>query len=104
MAVGDAGQPHHFEKLVGPRPPRALIDATNTQAIGDIVSDREMGEQRQRLKHHADISLVGRHPGQVLAVEDNMALGRRLQPGDQAQQGSLATPRRPEKRDELAFW
>ena len=62
----------------------SLRGAADAQRIGDVVADRQMREQRQRLEHHAEIALVRRHRRDVLAVEHDRAGGRLLEPGDHA--------------------
>jgi len=53
-----------------------------------------VGKEGEVLKHHAEVARVGRHAGQVTAVEAHRATVGRLQPGDDAQQRRLATARR----------
>ena len=64
----------------------SLRRAADAQRIGDVVADRQVREQRQRLEHHAEIALVRRHRRDVVAVEHDRAAGRLLEPGDHAQQ------------------
>ena len=66
----------------------------------DILLHRQPGKQRKRLKHNRG---VGIHALHWLATIQLLSLRRRLQPGDNAQERTLATPRRPEERDEFAF-
>jgi hypothetical protein len=42
------------------------------------------------LKHKTNLTLAHMHIGRVFAAEQNAALVRCLQPGDDAQQGGLA--------------
>ena len=58
------------------------------------------GISAKRLEDHRGLP-VG--PGQPLAAELHLALGRRHQAGDAAQQGGLAAAAAPEQRDELAL-
>ena len=46
---------------------------------------------------------VGRHAGEVLAVEEDLAGARLLEAGDHAHQRRLAAAGRPEEREELAL-
>ena len=61
-----------------------------------------MREQRQRLEHHTEIALVGRHRRDVLVVEQDRAGARRLEPGDHPEQRGLAAAGRPEQAYERA--
>ena len=61
-----------------------------------------MAEQRVVLEDEADIALLHGLVRGVLVAEEDRALGRPLQPGDQPQQRRLAGTGRPEQRDQLA--
>ena len=54
------------------------------------------------LEHEADLALLHRDAGGVLAVHDDAAGVGRLQPGDDAQQRRLAAARGAEQRDQFA--
>jgi len=62
-----------------------------------------MRKQGQRLEHHAEIALVGRDAGDVLAVEPDSAAGRQVEPGDHPEQRGLATTGRSEHANEGAM-
>jgi hypothetical protein len=55
----------------------------------DILLHRQPGKQRKCLKHNRG---VGVHPLHWLATIQPLPLRRRLQPGDNAQKRTLATP------------
>src|SRR5260370_32886975 len=61
-----------------------------------------MREERVGLKHHADLALVGRDVGDVLASYDNTAAVSILETGHQTQRRGLAAARRPEQGHQLA--
>ena len=67
----------------------------------DVLGHVEVLEQRVGLEHRVDVALVGRHGGDVLAVEPDRARRRLLEAGDQPQGRRLAAARRPEQREEL---
>jgi hypothetical protein len=100
-ALRDAGQADQFQQLLDPGPAPGRGHAADAQRIGDVVADREMAEQGQRLEHHAELAPVRRHRRDVGFVEQHAAGGRRLQPGDDAQQGGLAAAGRPEEAHQL---
>ena len=72
------------------------------QAERDVVAHGEMRKQRVVLEHHVDRPLVRRHLRDVLAVEQDAALIRRLEAGQHAQQRGLAAAARAQQREELA--
>ena len=49
-----------------------------------------MGKQRIALEDRVDLALIGRDVVQTLAVEQDVALGRRFKATDDAERGSLA--------------
>ena len=53
-----------------------------------------MAEQGIVLEHKADVALAHVHVGSVFTAEEDIALIGRLQSGNDAQQGGLATTRR----------
>ncbi len=81
--------------------------AVLAQREGDVVEHRQVGEQRAELEQHAQapaqpvelLAIAGVDP---LAVEDHLALRRRVDPGDQAQQRGLAAARAAEDGRDLA--
>ncbi|MNT07418.1 hypothetical protein D3C72_1421180 [compost metagenome] len=72
----------------------------DAQGIGDIFADGQMREKRQRLKHHAEIALVRRHMGDVVAIKLDRPAGRQVKAGDHAQKRGLAAAGGPEHADE----
>ena len=72
------------------------------QRIRDVLRDRHVRKQRERLEHHAEVALVRRQPRDVAAGEMDAARGRRFEAGDHPQQGGLAAAGRPEKAHQLA--
>jgi hypothetical protein len=73
------------------------------QAVGDVLEHAHVREERIRLKDHRHAALVGRHVGDVPAIEQDASGGGELEAGDQAQGGGLATAGWAEQRDELAL-
>ena len=74
------------------------LHALLAQAETDVLADVEPGEERVALEHHAAVGAGAHDPG---AVEPDLAGRRRLEPGDQPQQGGLAAARRAQHRDEV---
>jgi hypothetical protein len=100
--TGRSMTPDQLEQLLGPLAAGALVDAPDLEAVGDVLADRKVREQGERLKHHAEVALVRGRTGEVLAVEPDATGGRRLQARNAAQQGGLAAARWPEQADQLA--
>ena len=73
-----------------------LRHAVLLKAEGDVLLDTHVREQRVGLEHHVDRALVGRHAGEVFAVEQDPPLGRVFKSGQHAQQAS--TCRIPSRR------
>jgi hypothetical protein len=64
--------------------------------------DGEMRKQCITLEHHIDRPAVGRHRRNILPVEQDAPVVRRLEAGEHAQQRGLAAARRAEQRKEFA--
>jgi len=68
----------------------------------DVVPHVEMGKQRVVLKHHVDRTLVRQDLRDVLAVQQDAPLIRRLESGKHPQQRGLAATTGAEQREKLA--
>ena len=77
-------------------------DLLAAQPEGDVLVDRQVREQRVVLEDRVDVALVGRQPGDVLALELDRALGRLLEAADHPQRRGLAAAARAEEAEELA--
>ena len=64
--------------------------AADGQRISQVLADRHMREEGIALEHHADIALVGRHPRDGGAVNQDVAAGDGLEAGEQHQDRGLA--------------
>src|SRR5262249_61789389 len=79
------------------RKPRGLgPDAT-------VAADRERRKQRVALEHQVDRPPIRRYRRDILTVEQDASLVRRVQAGKQAQQRGLAAARGTEQRKEFAW-
>ena len=72
------------------------------QAEGDVLEDREVGEQGVVLEDGVDGPPVGGQPRDVRAAEQDLAVVGDLEARDDAQQRGLAASRGTENRHELA--
>src|SRR6266550_7323547 len=80
----------------------AGIDLPHLKAERNVLPGRQVGKQRIRLEHHADIALVGRLPCDVLTADDHPSAVGLLQTRDQAQRRRFTTAGWPEQSDQLA--
>ena len=62
-----------------------------------------MREERVFLEHGVDLALVGRDVHDILAVEEDLALGGLQEAAEDAQQRRLAAAGGTEQRDKLVF-
>jgi hypothetical protein len=97
-----ARQVHELERLGGTAPALVLADLALLEAVGDVVQHRHVREQRVLLEDRVDVALVRRDADGGAPVDLDLALGRLLEAGDQAQRGGPAAARRPEQGEELA--
>jgi hypothetical protein len=80
----------------------ALPARLDPQAEGHVLEDGHVPEQGVVLEYEADLPLADMAGAGVLAVEQDGALGRELEPGDDPEQRGLARPGRAEQGDQLA--
>ena len=76
-------------------------DAAQLQREADILGDGHMREQRQLLEHHAGRALRCGDTGHVAPLDTDAAGLRRLEAGNQFQQGGLAATGWSDQSDEL---
>ena len=109
LATGQ--RPGHPRRLVGEpdeveRGGAALLPALAAwDAVADVAGDGLVREQGALLEDHPDAALLRRHAASrrdVTVTDDDAPGGRRLQPGDAAQQRRLAAPGRAEQGEDLA--
>ena len=62
-----------------------------------------MREQRVLLEHHADIAFVGRNAGDRAAVDQNLAAGHVLEPGEHHQAGGFTRAGGAEQGNKFAL-
>ena len=71
--------------------------AGDAERRGDVLVDGEVRVVDELLVDHRDRALAHRNAGHVLAVEEDAAFGRLVEPGHQPHQAGLARQRRPEQ-------
>ena len=91
-AALDAGQAHHLQRLGGALGALALGHALHPQAVGNVLDDCHMREQRIVLKDRVDRALIRRTARDIRAVELDPAGVGELEAGDHAKRGCLARP------------
>ena len=82
-------QAHQLEQLVDTRSLLALRYAADAQRIGDVLADRQMREESERLEHHAEVAPMHVEPADVGAVDQDASLRRLLQSGDHPKKRGL---------------
>ena len=97
-----AGQPHQPQRLVHPPGPLGPRDLPHGQAGRGVAPHGQVREQGVVLEHHAETALLRRQLVDAPAVEHDLPVGQRQQPGQAVQRGRLAAAGRPEQRHELA--
>ncbi|MBS1167891.1 MAG: hypothetical protein H6R00_3916 [Proteobacteria bacterium] len=90
-SVGIARQMNEGEQFLDATGLLFLGKTANPERVSDIAANGQMRKQRQRLEHHAEVSLVGRLVGDVLTVDRDGAGGGQIEAGDHAEQRRLAT-------------
>ena len=79
----------------------AALPVEPVQPEAHVIADVQVREQRVVLEHHPAAPPRGRQRRHVLALDREASRVRELEPGEQAQHGRLAAPRRPEQRHDL---
>ena len=98
-----AGELDELERLARALLALALSDLALLQAVGDVVEDRHVREERVLLEDGVHVALVGRRARDVAAADQDLALVGLLEAGDHPQRRRLAAAARPEQRQELAL-
>ena len=96
-------QTQDFRGLLHPLLDHVLVHTLQRQAEGDVVKNRHLRIQRVALENHRHFPvpgalLVGPHP-----VDQEIAAGNVLQPGDHPQRRGLSAAGGPDKNDKLTL-
>src|SRR3546814_382824 len=102
-AVGVAGELHQGEHLLDPLGALLPGAAQHFQPEADVLSYRQVGEQRVALEHRVDRSLERRQAAQRAALQEDLAAARLFETADQPQQRGLAAARGAQQREELVL-
>ena len=78
-----------------------LVDLALPEAVPDVLGHVHVREQRVVLEDRVDVAPVRRDARDRLAGQEDLALGRLLEPRDHPQGRRLATARRPEQGVEV---
>ena len=103
LASDELPQLHAFQGFAGPLVALLPGHAAHAQAVGDVVDEGHVREQRIVLEHGVEVALEGRHPGDVLALEFDASGGGQLEACDQAQDRGFAGSRRPQHGEEFTL-
>lgn len=77
--VAEAFEPHARQGLAGPRQPLGLGNLADLQAVGDVLFQRHMREERVVLEDGVHIPLEGGEAGHVPPGELDGAAGGQLE-------------------------
>src|SRR3712207_6457512 len=102
LAVAELLHPHEGECLSDPTTGLLPGRLRETQPEGDVLGDRQMGEEGVALEHGVDVAPVRGSARHVLAVEQDMAPTGTLETGDHTQRRGLAASAGAQKREELS--
>ena len=102
------GQPDQGQHAIDRRADLLARRAGDLEREGHVLVDRLRRQQLEVLEDDPDLAphlghLPAAEPGDVLAVEDDLAAGRELVADEQLDQGRLAGPGRPDEEDEVAL-
>jgi len=103
VALALVGQVDDLQELADALPDVILGSLAHLQPEPDVVGHVHVREQRVGLEDHADVPLVRRSVGDVLAVDRDRAGARLLEARDHPQGRGLAATRGAEEGHELAF-
>ncbi|MNF52681.1 hypothetical protein D3C84_340350 [compost metagenome] len=103
LALGVLGHVHQLEHLFDAGVDFTLGQTVLLEAEGDVLGHRHVREQGIGLEHHVDRPLVGRHVGDVHAVEQDAPFGRPFEACEHAQQGGLARAGAAEQGEDLTL-
>ena len=95
-----ANQLEHVEHARGDL---SLGTAEHLKAEADVLRHRHVRKQRVALEDGVDRTLVGRQRRDVVAIEPDLAFGRKIEAGDQPKQRCLAATGGAQKREELVL-
>ena len=98
----EARQAHELERLRDPGLPLAPAHLPHHEPVPDVVADGHVRKEGVVLEDGVHVALVGRQARHVDAVQQHLALGRELEPGDHPQGRGLPGARRAEHGEELA--
>jgi hypothetical protein len=79
------------------------VGLAQLQAEGHVVAHRHVRVERVALEHHRDVAVLALQVVDDLVVDQDLAAGDLLQPGQHAQQRALAAAAGADQHDELAI-
>src|SRR5262249_41564345 len=102
VAVGQAREIHLAKAFVQPVPDLGRRQLAQLEAIRDVEGHGHVRPQRIVLKDHADVPRMRGQAVDPALAEPDLANVGPVEAGDEPKQRGLATPGRPEQREELA--
>ena len=102
LAVEQLREPENARRIGHALLDHGLGRAQVLEPIGHVLPHGHVRVERVVLEDHGDVALGGLQVVDPPLADMDVAGGRRLQPGDDPQQGGLAAARRPEDDEKLA--
>ncbi len=103
LAFGEFRELDEAQHFLDPGDDVRLGQAILLQTESDVLFYRHVREKRIGLEHHVGGSLIGRNAGNILALQQDAALGRLLETSQHAHQRGLAATGGAEQREELTL-
>src|SRR3954466_7243525 len=97
LALAQAAELHEREGLGDARADLVAADLAAFEPEADVALDAQVREQRVGLEDRVDVAAIGRVLGDLVATEEDAALGRVLEAADHPPRGRLAAARGPEQ-------
>ena len=101
FALGEFAHLHHVERFGHAGGDLALRHTPLAQAVGHVLGNRHVREQRVGLEHGVHIALVRRYALHIVAADADEAFIGLFEAGEHAQRGGLPTARGAEQRQEF---
>ena len=103
LALAKIAELHKLEHVIDSFCDLANLSRVLAQPVCDVLLDIHVREDRVRLKHHVDRTLVRRQRRDVDAVDFDRAAGRRFETRHHSQQGRLTTTGAPEYGEQFTL-
>ena len=101
LAVEELVDLQQFSRFTHPSVDLGAWRPSLPKSVCQVAVDRHVRIERIVLEHHRDVALTGGQAVDHRAADPDLARGRLVEPGQQAQGGALPAPRRADEDEEL---